>query len=134
MVAKDHILGVRPARILALTMLGYLISSVASAEESVAPVASPLNASVPNSESASGKSLWLPQTRPDWDSLVARQVDGRDFGTTSDDESGEVTVTAAELLPMHGIYDEMWAGILAPVWAIMHPTQAWRILVPIPPK
>ena len=54
MVAKDHILGVRPARILALTILGYLISSVASAEESVAPVASPLKASVPNSEA--GKS------------------------------------------------------------------------------
>lgn len=132
MVAKDHILGVRPARILALTILGYLISSVASAEESVAPVASPLKASVPNSEA--GKSLWLPQTRFDWDSLVAKQVEARDFGLNSGDESGEVTVTAAELLPMHGIYDEMWAGILAPVWAIMHPTQAWRIFVPIPPK
>ena len=27
----------------------------------------------------------------------------------------------------------VWPGILAPVWAITHPTQAWRILAPLPP-
>jgi hypothetical protein len=32
------------------------------------------------------------------------------------------------------VYDGMWTGILAPVWAIMHPAHAWRIFVPIPPK
>jgi hypothetical protein len=33
---------------------------------------------------------------------------------------------------MPGVYEEMWGGILAPVWAVLHPTQAWRIFLPIP--
>jgi hypothetical protein len=27
----------------------------------------------------------------------------------------------------------VWPGILAPFWAVTHPTQAWRILAPLPP-
>jgi hypothetical protein len=27
----------------------------------------------------------------------------------------------------------VWPGIFAPFWALMNPTQAWRILAPIPP-
>ena len=27
----------------------------------------------------------------------------------------------------------VWSGIFAPLWALAHPTQAWRILAPIPP-
>lgn len=28
---------------------------------------------------------------------------------------------------------EIWQGIGAPFWALLHPTQAWRIFGPIPP-
>ena len=27
----------------------------------------------------------------------------------------------------------VWPGLLAPFWAVTHPTQAWRILAPLPP-
>jgi len=27
----------------------------------------------------------------------------------------------------------VWPGPLAPFWALLHPTQAWRILAPLPP-
>ena len=27
----------------------------------------------------------------------------------------------------------VWGGIAAPFWALAHPTQAWRILAPMPP-
>lgn len=27
---------------------------------------------------------------------------------------------------------EPWAGIAAPVWALLNPTQAWRIFLPVP--
>lgn len=27
----------------------------------------------------------------------------------------------------------VWPGIFAPVWALMHPTQSWRIIAPLPP-
>ena len=47
----------------------------------------------------------------------------------------EVTVLApTELVPMQDVYSEMWGGILAPFWALRHPTQAWRIFLPIPPE
>ena len=35
---------------------------------------------------------------------------------------------------MEDVYDEMWGGVLAPIWALMHPTQSWRILLPVPPE
>lgn len=28
---------------------------------------------------------------------------------------------------------EVWGAIAAPFWALLHPTQAWRIIAPIPP-
>lgn len=27
----------------------------------------------------------------------------------------------------------VWPNLLAPFWALMHPTQAWRIIAPLPP-
>ncbi len=27
----------------------------------------------------------------------------------------------------------VWPGFLAPLWALAHPTQAWRIFAPLPP-
>jgi hypothetical protein len=47
----------------------------------------------------------------------------------------EVTVTAAaERAPMRDVSQEVWGGIAAPVWGLLHPTQAWRIFLPIPPR
>lgn len=47
----------------------------------------------------------------------------------------EVLVTAPNVVvPMRDVSQDVWGGIAAPFWAIMNPTQAWRILVPIPPK
>ena len=78
------------------------------------------------------KPLWLPHTREDWDSIVSKA--GLAVQTTNGIE--EVTVTApADLVPMKvDVYDGMWAGILAPVWGVLHPAEAWRILLPIPPR
>lgn len=28
---------------------------------------------------------------------------------------------------------EVWGGIAAPFWALLHPTQAWRVFAPLPP-
>jgi hypothetical protein len=34
---------------------------------------------------------------------------------------------------MRDLSQDAWGGIAAPFWAIMHPKDAWRIFVPIPP-
>jgi hypothetical protein len=50
-------------------------------------------------------------------------------------EDDEVVVTApAERVPMRDVSQDVWPAIAAPFWAILHPKDAWRILVPIPPK
>jgi hypothetical protein len=55
--------------------------------------------------------------------------------TTSADGLEEVTVTAPEeLLPMRDETQEIPGGVAALLWAIAHPTQSWRIFLPIPPK
>jgi hypothetical protein len=117
---------------LTLGLLGQLISGTASTDESATYDANHDQVAEP----ANVKSLWLPQTRSDWNSVVSEMQSGaRHSGTAIESGLEDVTVTApAELLPMDDVYDEMWGGVLAPVWAILHPTQAWRIFLPIPPK
>jgi hypothetical protein len=54
---------------------------------------------------------------------------------TSPIEDEEVVVRAPGMLaPMRDVSQDAWGGIAAPFWAILNPTNAWRILVPIPPK
>jgi hypothetical protein len=36
--------------------------------------------------------------------------------------------------PMRDVSRDVWGGLAAPFWAILHPTQSWRIFLPIPPK
>ena len=87
-------------------------------------------------EPLTAKPLWLPRTRSDWDEIVAAaRVNPAGTASGSVDGFEEIVVTAPEdLLPMPGVYEKMWGGLLAPVWAVLHPTQAWRIFAPIPPQ
>jgi hypothetical protein len=131
--------------IVVLVMLAQVMRGVASADgvsgADQARVDAPaMRESIADSAAAAEpktlQPLWLPKTRSDWDEIVAvARVNPAGAGNGSADRLEEVVVTAPEdLLPMPGVYDEMWGGILAPVWAVVHPTQAWRIFLPIPPK
>lgn len=53
-------------------------------------------------------------------------------GPTDDD--AVVVRGARELLPMRDISQEPWVGPHAPIWGLLHPKDAWRIFLPIPPK
>jgi hypothetical protein len=58
---------------------------------------------------------------------------GQDLTTPIDDE--EVFVTAPGVrAPMRDVSQDAWVGIAAPFWALANPRDAWRILVPIPPR
>jgi hypothetical protein len=50
------------------------------------------------------------------------------------DEDEVVVLGSRELAPMRDVSQEVPGGIAAPFWAIMHPKDAWRIFVPIPPR
>lgn len=44
----------------------------------------------------------------------------------------EIEVEGARV-PPPSFTPEIWPGIAAPFWALFHPTQAWRIFLPMPP-
>ena len=44
----------------------------------------------------------------------------------------EVEVEGARV-PAPTFTPRVWPAIAAPFWALLHPTQAWRILAPLPP-
>ncbi len=44
----------------------------------------------------------------------------------------EIEVEGARV-PPPTFTPRVWPAIAAPFWALLHPTQAWRILAPIPP-
>ncbi len=45
-----------------------------------------------------------------------------------------IVVAPAWEAPMRDVTREVWGGLAAPVWAILHPAQAWRIFLPVPPR
>ena len=55
--------------------------------------------------------------------------------TTPISDDDEVVVTAeGQRAPMRDRSQDVMGGIAAPFWALVHPKDAWRIFVPIPPK
>jgi hypothetical protein len=86
--------------------------------------------------SATGKPVPLEQTQkpldlrvPDVSELFTpEQIQAILSHTASDDyEEVEVRGTRIPATP------DVWGGLGAPVWGLLNPTQAWRIIAPIPP-
>jgi hypothetical protein len=60
-----------------------------------------------------------------------RQLD-RLIAKMESDNIEEIEVEGARV-PAPTFTPRVWPGIAAPFWALFHPTQAWRIIAPIPP-
>jgi hypothetical protein len=88
---------------------------------------------IPKTQPVPIKPLRLTLTQAEMQTIIAKYQ--KDTGHAMGGQLEEITVTAAvELLPMRDVTQEVWGGIAAPLWAVLHPTQAWRIFLPIPPK
>ena len=71
---------------------------------------------------------------PDITKLFSQQELQRVLARTIDPDIEEVEVEGARgRSPPPPDTPTVWPGLLAPFWAITHPTQAWRILAPLPP-
>jgi hypothetical protein len=134
-------IGKHPGTLLGTVILGLLLVEVGKADD-----AKPLDAPVLNSPkidlrqslvatSPASKPLNLLLTRVELQAIV------RNYGirTGEDliapiDEDEVVVLGPRELAPMRDVSQEVAGGIAAPFWAIMHPKDAWRIFVPVPPK
>ena len=119
---------VRAGQLLATACVSLVHFGVTSAEERPATAASPVVARHPG-----GLNLLLSQSElRDWVRSYETKT-GQNLTSPVDDD--EVVVRAPGMLaPMRDVSQDAWGGIAAPFWALLHPKDAWRILVPIPPK
>ncbi len=98
---------------------------VGATANGAAPERAPPEKEVPRS----GKPLDL--RTPDINKLVSAEELARLIKGRVDSDVDEIKVEGArELRPPDT--PVVWPGLLAPFWALAHPTQAWRILAPIP--
>lgn len=108
--------------------LALLCSAACAAEESSPVESSPKT----STERTPPKPLQLKLSGRELNDIIARH---RPRLTSDASQLEEVVVTApVELLPMKSETQDVWPGLAAPFWALAHPTQAWRIFLPIPPK
>ena len=112
-------------------LIGELTQADAFKLEPVGPRSS--SAATPITQPAPAKPLRLTLTQAELRAILAKYE--KNSGHSMYGQLEEITVTApAELLPMRDRTQEVWGGIAAPVWAVLNPTQAWRIFLPIPPE
>ncbi len=85
------------------------------------------------SNSLPGPKFQLTLTEIELEAAITRYQES--IGLTQQISLEEVTVKASAIsLKMRDSTQDVPGGIAAPFWALLHPTQAWRILLPIPPK
>ena len=77
--------------------------------------------------------LQLTRTEAELEAIIRRYQASRGHSTESSLE--EVTVKAPMVpLKMRDSTRDIWGSIAAPFWALLRPTQARRILLPVPAK
>ena len=106
-----------------VALIGCLLVAAARADEPAPPVALPQSA-IPLQWSLTDQEL---------DSVLRRYqaLHGAPSGAFLE----EVTVQSPLApLKMRDLTQEIWTGPAAPFWALFHPTQSWRIFLPVPPK
>ncbi len=69
---------------------------------------------------------------PDITALYTRQQLDQLLAKLARENIEEVEVEAARV-PPPTFTPRVWPAIAAPFWALLHPTQSWRIFAPIPP-
>lgn len=136
-----HRFTIRPITLLGTTLLGLLVTGAGWAEDELPSVDSDLTSPKPNSPQAlvatipAGKPLNLLLTQAELRSFIRSYEIETGKTLTAPIDEDEVIVSAPGYhAPMRDVSQEAWGGIAAPFWAIMHPKDAWRIFVPIPPK
>lgn len=117
--------------------MALLLANGAAAEDTQA--SGPADAKPPASTSfdvRTGKPLDLLLTQAELRSIVRNYEirTGQTLAAAIDDDDEVIVRAPAYLAPMRDVSQDVWGGVGAPFWAIMHPKDAWRILVPIPPR
>jgi hypothetical protein len=85
----------------------------------------------PSNRAAPTAAKQLDLRAPDITKLYTREQLNR-WLAKIDQNIEEVEVRGASV-PAPSFTPSVWGGIAAPIWALLHPSQAWRIFAPLPP-
>lgn len=69
---------------------------------------------------------------PDITTLYTQEQIAVFLAKTRTENMDEVEVQAHRG-PRRSVTPDVWGGIAAPFWAVLNPTQAWRVFAPLPP-
>jgi hypothetical protein len=122
---------------LAAVFACQLVAVQAFAQTAVPPAPSPSNQAAGASSASGGKPLPVMQKPqqpldlriPDVTELFTPDQIQAILSHTASDDYEEVEVRGARIPST----PDVWGGLAAPVWGLLNPTQAWRIIAPIPP-
>jgi hypothetical protein len=114
-----------------LTLLSLMLSALAGtvgAAEPAPPAAAPATTAA---QTAPPRKLDL--RAPDITKLFTPEQLNNVLEASRTDNIEEVEVEAVRGRTRAPSTPEVWGGLAAPVWALIHPLQAWRIFAPLPP-
>ena len=114
-----------------LVAVACLHAAVAAADDASAQTGSNgAQAPDPSMRAAHRLNLRLPDITT---ILSQEQIDSVLSKVADRDTLEEVEVEGSRLQHVIPATPDIWPGIAAPVWALLHPLQSWRIFAPIPP-
>jgi len=106
---------------LLIVTAGLAVAGAASAEDETAADSAAIPPAKP-----------LDLRPPDITKLITSEQLAQLLEKLDDENIEEVEVEGAKV-PPPTFTPRVWPSIAAPFWALLHPTQAWRIFAPIPP-
>jgi hypothetical protein len=121
-------LNIRWALVVTSAFVAAILISESAAAEELAPVAPATASVVFKPAPTSAKQLDL--RAPDVTHLFSQEQIHRVLAGTFRENIEEVEVEGERDIPST---PRVWPGIFAPFWAVANPTQAWRIIAPLPP-
>lgn len=113
MARSRHAVATYPARIVGACLACILNCAVAWADDA--------------------EKLHLTLTKIELEAVITRYQ--KKHGFSPEGFLEEVAVKATPMqLNFRDQTQDVWGGVAAPFWALFHPKESWRILLPIPPK
>jgi hypothetical protein len=127
-VGRAMSLNIRWALVVTSAFVAAILISESAAAEERATAAPAAAAVASKSDTTALKRLDL--RTPDVTHLFTEQQINKVLATTFRENIEEVEVEGERDIPST---PRVWPGIFAPFWALANPTQAWRIIAPLPP-
>jgi hypothetical protein len=115
------------------TAILALLSLLLSAPASTVLAAEPAQAVARATPAQTAPPRRLDLRAPDVTQLYTSEQLNGVLEASRSDNIEEVEVEAARGKARAPSTPEVWGGLAAPVWALIHPLQAWRIFAPLPP-